>query len=107
MNEEAVDFSHRFGFHISLFIHRCYDAAVAAVVAKFAEVDALPGAEGETPIGDGDREAHAEERTLGVGGHVIGPLHGVVIVGLALPHKAVHDLAEVGAHVGVGILIDR
>ena len=106
VNEEAVDFSHRFDFHISLFIHRCYDAAVAAVVAKLAEVDALPGAEGETPIGDGNREAHAEERTFGVGGHVIGSLHGVIIVGLVLPHKAVHNLVEVAPHIRVGILVD-
>ena len=61
VNEEAVDFSHRFDFHISLFIHRCYDAAVATVVAEFAEIDALPGAEVEAATGDGDGEAHTEE----------------------------------------------
>ena len=61
VNEEAVDFSHRFDFHISLFIHRCHDAAVAAMVAELAEVDALPGAEVEVPIGNGDGEAHPEE----------------------------------------------
>ena len=35
--------------------------ARSAVVAKFAEVDALPGAEVEAPAGDGDGEADAEE----------------------------------------------
>ena len=95
-----------FIFRESLFIDSSHYAAVATVVAKLAEVDTLPGAEGEAPIGDGDGEANAEEGTFGVGGHVIGSLHGVIIEGLALPHKAVHDLAEVGAHVGVSILID-
>ena len=107
MNEEAVDFSHRFDFHISLFIHRCNDAAAATVVAKFAEVDALPGAEVEAPVGDWDGEAHAEEGTLGVCGHVIGSFHGVLVVGFVFSHKVVHNLIEVGAHVGVCILIDR
>ena len=106
VNEEAVDFSHRFDFHISLFIHRCYDAAVAAVVAKFAEVDALPCAEIETTIGDGDRQAHPEERALGMSGHIVGTLHRVVIVGLVLPYEAVHNLVEVAPHIRVGILVD-
>lgn len=89
-----------------LFINRSYDATTTSIVAELAEVDALPGAEGKATVGDGDGEAHTEERTLGVGGHVVGTLHRVVIVGLTLPHEAVHDLAEVGAHVGVGILVD-
>ena len=76
-----------------LFINGSHDAAVAAVVAELAEVDALPGPEGEAPIGDGDGEAHTEEGTLGVSGHVVRSLHSVVIVGLAFPHEAVHDLA--------------
>ena len=95
-----------FIFRESSSIDGSHDAAVAAVVAELAEVDALPGAEGEAAVGDGDGEAHAEERALGMGGHVVGTLHGVVIVGLSLPHEAVHDLAEVGAHVGIGILVD-
>lgn len=95
-----------FIFRESLSIDGSYDAAVAAVVAELAEVDALPGPEGEVAVGDGDGEAHTEEGTLGVSGHVVGTLHGVVIVGLTLPHEAVHNLAEVGTHVGVGILVD-
>ena len=89
-----------------LLIYRSYDATTTTIVAELAEVDALPGAEGKTAIGDGDGETHTEEGALGVGGHVVGTLHGVVIVGLALPHEAVHDLTEVGAHIGVGILVD-
>ena len=89
-----------------LFIHRCYDAAVATVVAEFAEIDALPGAEVEAATGDGYGEAYAEEGALGVGGHVVGTLHSVLVVGLVLSHEAVHNLTEVSAHVGVGILVD-
>ena len=95
-----------FIFRESLSIDGRHDAAVATVVAKLAEVDALPGAEVEAATGDGDGEAHSEERAFGVGGHVIGALHGVIIEGLVLPHKAVHNLVHVGAHIGVSILID-
>ena len=76
------------------------------MVAELAEVDALPGAESKAAVGDGDGEAHAEEGALGMGGHVVGPLHRVVIVGLALPHEVIHNLAEVSAYVGVSILVD-
>ena len=89
-----------------LLINRCHNATVATVVAELAEVDTLPGAEVEAAIGDRDGEAHAEERALGMGRHIIGTLHGVVIVGLAFPHEAVHNLVQVGAHVGIGILVD-
>ena len=43
-----------------LSINRCHDAAASTVVAELAEVDALPGAEVEAAIGDGDGEAHTE-----------------------------------------------
>ena len=39
-------------------------------------------------------------------GHVVSPLHSVLIVGLILSHEAVHNLTEVSAHIGVGILVD-
>ena len=41
-----------------------------------------------------------------MGGHVVGSLHGVLVVGLVLSHEAVHNLVHISAHVGVGILID-
>lgn len=66
----------------------------------------MPGAEREASGGDGNGEAHAEERTFGMGGHVVESFHRVVVVGFAFAHKAVHDFAHVRAHIGVGILVD-
>lgn len=42
-----------------------------------------------------------------MGGHIVEPLHRVVVVGFALAHQAVHDFAHIGTHIGVGIFIDR
>lgn len=49
-------------------------------VAMFPEVDALPGAEGETAIDDGNRQRIRCQHRAGVRGHVVRPL-GVVAVG--------------------------
>ena len=89
-----------------LLVDGGYNAAATTIVAKFAEVDALPCTEIKVSVSDGDGEAHAEEGTFGVGGHIVVSLHGVVIVGLAFPYEMVHNLTEVGAHVGVGIFVD-
>ena len=83
-----------------------YDAAGAAIVTKFAEVDALPGAEVEPTAGDGDGEADAEKGALGMGGHVVESFHGVVVIGFVFANEVVHDLFHIAADVGVGIFVD-
>ena len=90
-----------------LFAHYCSNnVSRTTMVAKFTQVDTLPCAEVETAVGDGDGEASTEEGALGVGRHVIGSLHGMGVVGLILAHQMVHDVAEVGTYIRVGILID-
>ena len=49
----------------------------AAVVAQLAQVDALPRAEREPPVGDRQRQRRAEQRRLDVRGHVVGALERV------------------------------
>lgn len=66
----------------------------------------MPGAEREASGGDGNGEAHAEERTFGMRWHVVESFHRVVVIGFALAYEAVHDFAHVCAHIGVGILVD-
>src|SRR4051794_5660868 len=82
------------------------DAAGAAVIPVLAEVDALPGAEGELAVPDGHRERVAGERALDVGGHVVGPLEGVGPVGGVLRNGLVEPGAEVASHVGAGVLVE-
>ena len=92
---------------VFLFVNRSYDTALATIVAKLAKVDTLPGAEVETAIGNGNGERGPEERALGMSRHIVGSLHRVGVVRLILLDEVVHDAAEVGAYVWIGILIDR
>lgn len=84
-----------------------YHFARSAIVAKFAEVDALPSAEREAPIRNGDGETHAEERGFGMRGHVVKTFHRVVVIRFAFTHEMVHNFAHIRAHIRVGILVDR
>ena len=80
--------------------------AGAAIVAEFAEVNALPGAEIQAPVGDGDSDRGADKSGFGVGRHIVIAFAGVAIKGFALLHKSVENSCEVNLHVGVGILVD-
>ena len=48
--------------------------AVMIVVAVFPEIHALPGAEGESALGDRDGEVHGGEGGAHMGGHIVGTL---------------------------------
>ena len=83
-----------------------YEGAAAAAVTEFAEVDALPGAEEEAAVGDGDGEGRAYQGGLCVGRHVVGAFESVGVVGFAFLYEAVEDGGQVDTHVGVGVLVD-
>ena len=89
-----------------LFIYSSHNPPRPTIVSELAEIDTLPRTEVEPSVGDGDAEADAKERTLGMGRHVVGTLQHMVVVRLALPDDVVHDFLHIRAHVGVGILID-
>lgn len=86
--------------------HGSHDAPAAAIVAEFAEIDALPCAKSKAMCGDWNRYAHTEKRRLGMGWHIVEPLKRMLVIWLTLTHKAIHDARHVATHVGVGILID-
>lgn len=86
--------------------HGSHDAPAAAIVAEFAEVDALPRAESKAMCGDWNRNAHTEKRRLGMGWHIVKPLKRMLVIWLTLTHKAIHDARHVATHVGVGIFVD-
>ncbi len=41
-----------------------------------------------------------------MGRHIVEPLKRMLVIWLALTHKAIHDARHVATHVGVGIIID-
>ncbi len=77
-----------------------------AVFTKLAEVNTLPSAEVQSAVGNGNGKAHAEERALGVGRHVISSFQGMVIIRFVLPYHVVEYLLHITAHVWIGILVD-
>jgi len=81
------------------------DLPAAAVVAVFAEVDALPGTEVEAAVRDGDAQRRPEQDALDVRGHVVVSFVGVDVVGLV-----VGDVGEEALHVRsdgrVGVFVD-
>ena len=95
-----------FSLSLALLVYSCHDASASAVVAEFAEIDALPSAEVESVVSDGDGEAHPKKRAFGMGGHIVGAFQNMVIISLILFYEVVHNPIHVAAHVGIGILVD-
>ena len=69
--------------------------AGAAIVAEFAEVNALPGAKIQAPVGDGDSERGADKSSFGVGRHIGIALASVTIIWFALLHESVENSGKV------------
>lgn len=72
----------------------------------FAEVDALPGAEGETATGDGDGQRDTAECGLGMGGHIVAALQDVLVGGKVFGCQTIEDGFHVGADIRVTVLVD-
>ena len=93
---------------VALFpVERDNQRAAAAVVAVFAQVDALPGADVQASIGDGDRQAVSEQAAFQVRGHVVATFIRMAVVRFILRHQAIKETLEILPHRGVGILINR
>jgi len=71
------------------------------------EVDALPGSQAEPRFFDRDRKLDLGQRALDVRGHVIRPLRGVLVESSVLGDQPTEERLEVGAHIGVGVLLDQ
>ncbi len=72
----------------------------------FEEVDALPGSQSEPAVYQRDRELHLGERRFEMSRHVIGAFR-VMPVRSGLRREAIEESLEVGAHGGVGVLLDE
>ena len=82
------------------------DAPACGSIAEFAQVDPLPRAQVDAPAADGKRESRPHERRFRMGGHVVVALVGVDVVGFAFADEAVEDRFQIGAHVGIGVLVE-
>jgi hypothetical protein len=83
-----------------------HDLAAVGMDAVLEEVDALPGAEDEAAVQDGDGELDLREGGFEVGGHVV-EAFVVVNVGTVVGGDVVEVGEDVALHGGVGVLLDE
>ena len=90
-----------------LFAHDCYyEIPSTAVVAVFAEVDALPSAHIQTAVRDGDSQTHAAQCRFGMRRHIVGTLQRMFILWSILRDKAIENSLHIHANIRISILID-
>lgn len=74
--------------------------------AMFEEVDALPGAEGQTAGDHGDGELGLRQGGPDVGRHVVRALAAVAVAVGGLGHEALEEGLQIGADAGIGVFLD-
>ena len=78
--------------------------SAATVVAKLAEIDALPGAKVEPSVGDGNVDAHTGNDALGMCGHVVRTFEDMSIVRHIFRYKPIVNSLHVTPHVRIPVL---
>ena len=84
-----------------------HDAPPSAVVAELTEVDSLPRAQVQSPVGNGNREAGSHQGRFGMGGHVVPAFQRMVVPGLPFTHQVIENFFHVAPYVRVTVLVDR
>ena len=89
---------------LSLIYNRCHHLSCSAIVAELTEIDALPCAEIQSPVSNGDVDAHAPDDALRMGGHIVRSFKDVLVVRHVLRHKPVVNRLHVSPHISVPVL---
>ena len=76
------------------------------VVAVFPEIHTLPGAKGESVLGDGDGEIHGSESRAHVGWHVVGTLVIMLKHRIAVGTYVRHEAFQIAPHAGIGVFLN-
>jgi hypothetical protein len=78
----------------------------SAPIAKFAEINALPGSHIQPSTGDRNGQATAHKSCFGMRWHIVVPFKRMHVVRFPLFHQSVEYGIHIGLYVRVGILID-
>ena len=78
--------------------------SAASVVAELAEIDALPRAEVQSPVGDGDVNAHACYDALRMSWHIVWAFKDVPVVRHILWYESVVNRLHVSSHIWIPVL---
>src|SRR5690554_5931002 len=82
------------------------DAAVHGSVPVFPDKNALPCAESEFSIGNGDRKRRRSECGLDMGWHIIGTFGGVCEVGIVFGDELCEPVFQISARGRICVLLD-
>lgn len=74
--------------------------------AMFEDVEALPIAQRERALDDGNRELYATEHGADMSGHVVRTFEGVTVEAAFLGDHAIEVGAEIGEDVGGSVLLN-
>jgi hypothetical protein len=74
--------------------------------AELAQADALPRAQAQAAVADGNHKRTAENRLFDVAGHVVGTFF-LVPVGKILRRHDIQQAIQIDKHVRIGIFVDR
>lgn len=69
-------------------------------------INILPDAESQFPIDQGNADLGLGEGGADVGGHVVGTLRGMAVIGIILPHQAAEIIIQIVQHIRVGVLLN-
>ena len=80
-----------------------YDTAAMRTCAVFPQENALPSAETEAAIDEGDHFCGPSQRHLDMARHIIRPFVGMRKIGIIIRHEAVDEALQVttGARIGI------
>ena len=87
-----------------LSYYRCYDFPGSSVISELTEVNALPGAQVEPSVGDGNVDAHTGNDALGMCGHVVRAFEDVTVVRHILRYEPIVNSFHVTPHVRIPVL---
>ncbi len=76
------------------------------VASMFEEIDALPGAEGESATVDGNTQIDAGKHSPNVRWHVVGAFEGVGVELGVLGHQSLEVSLDIDDHIRVVVLLD-
>src|SRR5690606_24864113 len=80
--------------------------ASAPVVAVLAEVDTLPGAQRQPPIGYRQAHVATEQAGFEMGRQIVRPFVIMLVTAFALGHQAVEETLEIAPDRAIGVLVD-
>src|SRR5690606_6739582 len=79
----------------------------ASMIPVFTKVNPLPGAQCQLAVGDRNGERRADDHALYMGGGVVRPFEGVLVVIGVLRHHDIEVPFQITAYVRIGVFIDR